>query len=734
MELQEGKTVSITLKLHKGLRVTGTVTDEAGKPIVGAQCSISMPGDVNDHWDRGTYVPFTTDEHGHFDCPGLPAGKGTLRYPGEYNVFSEWALSTPPDIEVPAKEPIQVRFTHVAQHTVTGRVLDTGHHPLAGVSATFNISYQHIAEQKVTAVTGADGSYQLAHLPETARISLLTLVKPGYRQLDAGAAAHAGGNRLDDAVMASCAFTVQGKVYDAGGKPVPGATVVSVEGGLAARAVTDAMGTFILTGQPESALHLVAATPTGGGLATCPEHAADIRITCMPGLVAKPRDIPLALAMLEADGKLPVEQRHYNDVEILRTLADIDLALANKLAAGVTGPAGEGLRAYLLAKSAEQDPAGSESAQFNLAQFNLLKNPDCRFYAAVEVGIAELKTHPEISEQLYAIAKKLSAGLAHDDPRGQRMVPGLGTFQNISLRILALAALLQQTADVDALLAQVGKAAKQAGEQGNMVALPLFEAAARVSPEFVLKVYDGIDVPNKARDLGMAVTSMAQHDPAAAQRLLDLLAARQITGVQPRDLAPLIKALGKQDPAAALALAKAQRVNRLPALLAAAAFQPKDVAHALLQDFFEDENNRTAENIAQVNAIAPDLAKAFYLKYQQTLEAQSYNPSDNYSSDGSPTGDRIHYAFLISSIDPVEARLILETEFPATLSKAQHGERRFELQLLPQAMYTLDPRRAQQMLDAGAKFGFPQYRQSVEQWMMRYILMTREERASDTMF
>ena len=54
------------------------------------------------------------------------------------------------------------------------------------------------------------------------------------------------------------------------GRPVAGATVVSAEGGLQARAVTDAAGAFTLDKQPEGVLHLVAATPSGGGVATVP--------------------------------------------------------------------------------------------------------------------------------------------------------------------------------------------------------------------------------------------------------------------------------------------------------------------------------------------------------------------------------------------------------------------------------------------------------------------------------
>ncbi len=42
-----------------------------------------------------------------------------------------------------------------------------------------------------------------------------------------------------------------------------------------------------------------------------------------------------------------------------------------------------------------------------LAQLNLLHDPTCKLYAAVEMGIAVAKTDPGLAEQLYQIAKPI---------------------------------------------------------------------------------------------------------------------------------------------------------------------------------------------------------------------------------------------------------------------------------------------------------------------------------------
>ncbi len=46
---------------------------------------------------------------------------------------------------------------------------------------------------------------------------------------------------------------------------------------------------------------------------------------------------------------------------------------------------------------------------------------------------------------------------------------------------------------MDAMLAQLSEQAKKANGMSYMITQPLFEAAGRVSPEFVIKVFDSID-------------------------------------------------------------------------------------------------------------------------------------------------------------------------------------------------------------------------------------------------
>ena len=116
------------------------------------------------------------------------------------------------------------------------------------------------------------------------------------------------------------------------------------------------------------------------------------------------------------------------------------------------------------------------------------------------MGIAVAPTDPALAEQLYRIAKPIYDHSAHGGAAVTR-IDGLGFFYDISLRTVALAGLLNKKDPLDAMLAELSEVANKEAEasekirQGpglRVVTDPLFEVAGRVSPEFVLEVYNAI--------------------------------------------------------------------------------------------------------------------------------------------------------------------------------------------------------------------------------------------------
>ena len=299
-------------------------------------------------------------------------------------------------------------------------------------------------------------------------------------------------------------------------------------------------------------------------------------------------------------------------------------------------PITEGLRAYLLGKQVERDPAKADDI---IAQLNVLKEPLCKLYAEVEVGIAVAASNPALAEQLYQSAKPAFDGwLKHYKSVEIKDIDGLGRLVDGPLHIITLAGLLHKKDDVKTMLAGLEAHLGAAGYSDVHLVSQLFDAAARVSPEFVMDVYHAF-APNqgfnKGYEVACSVPIMAERDPLAALRLIKMLSEAKISDMSGVDLLPIIAALGKKDPAAALTLAKAYPGNYLApgTLLAAADYQPKAEAKAIITAVFSEEKHRTVGNLAKVYAVNPELAKALYPRYKTQLEAEIRQISENVTED-----------------------------------------------------------------------------------------------------
>ncbi len=225
VNLQEGQTTSAVLKLHKGLTVAGTVVDGDGKPAPAATFYLRMIYNNDGTPGRNdTQVQITSDQQGHFEFSGLPAGKGVLTLEHMSNPGDLWDQPTPQTIELPAKEPITVTVTRLAVHSVRGRVVDTHFQPVAGVTVSVIMKYVNELRQAsfntFTAVTGEDGHYLLQQVPVGHEITLATLVKDGYVQPINGTPALADNDALPDALLGNALLKLT--VVDAEtGSPIP---------------------------------------------------------------------------------------------------------------------------------------------------------------------------------------------------------------------------------------------------------------------------------------------------------------------------------------------------------------------------------------------------------------------------------------------------------------------------------------------------------------------------------
>ncbi len=220
----------VGLRLARGLRLTGTVVaKESGAPIGSAAIAVegaSAPASGGAGGDVGEVAAApepaaTSGADGRFALDGIVAGQAVLavRHP-------DYAPATQV-VVVGEEDPEPVRIALGAGATVEGTVTHAGGEPATGVriEARGESARGH-DEALATALTGADGSYRLPHLPAGAA----KIVRRG------------GTSSLDDQERRSVALAdgavvrvdfvlgnrVEGTVRR-GGLPVPGARVALTE-------------------------------------------------------------------------------------------------------------------------------------------------------------------------------------------------------------------------------------------------------------------------------------------------------------------------------------------------------------------------------------------------------------------------------------------------------------------------------------------------------------------------
>jgi hypothetical protein len=161
-------TKELRIKLTKGLRISGTVVDEAGRPIDGAT--------VLAHSQFGTTLPVSADKvpsgaglstkGGRFSFEHLNPGQETLRV-----LHRDYAFVEVKDLELKAgTQPAPLAITMKRGGTIRGRVFDQNGRPAAGVLLRFsNSQYNDFqgTNEFAQGVSDDAGDYHVAHLPES---------------------------------------------------------------------------------------------------------------------------------------------------------------------------------------------------------------------------------------------------------------------------------------------------------------------------------------------------------------------------------------------------------------------------------------------------------------------------------------------------------------------------------------------------------------------------------------
>jgi hypothetical protein len=255
---------------------------------------------------------------------------------------------------------------------------------------------------------------------------------------------------------------------------------------------------------------------------------------------------------------------------------------------------------------------------------------------------------------------------------------------------------------------------------------------ASYAPKLAEKVWrQDQNTSSRDQDIEDALSQLAAVDPARARAWLETMehddnAQNGAITSRPASLLSVIRALGKTDPAAALALA------------AAAESQPQDAALALYRGAaaaLQQVNSSTdAINLAQLAASA---AHADPQEARRLLAlALQYMQAGKHANDGMRDDMRLRalcrFAYFAGQADPLEARLLLESAYRE--GKGQTGNNG-ELQEIPVAVATIDLTRGMELFaDLFPKSTDQQqalFSGYMQHLLYHYIACTKEERQAD---
>jgi carboxypeptidase family protein len=249
--------VPVRIVLSAGITASGTVADEEGQPIAGAEVTLVAPVGQGD-------ARATSDKEGRFELRHLEPGTCDLLVRAR-----GYARLHRMDVEIPAGAPAVDLGRLTLDHDVAieGRVTDTRGTPLAGAEVRL-VTNDPAAEiwQRATGEifeeqrTGPAGRFRAGGLQRGQRYQLM-VVHPGHVDFWAPDVVAPTAEPLR--IEMKTAHTLAGRVLGPEGEPVPGASLSEVRELRAGSSMTgsgrglgqtDAEGRFRVTGLPAGLL------------------------------------------------------------------------------------------------------------------------------------------------------------------------------------------------------------------------------------------------------------------------------------------------------------------------------------------------------------------------------------------------------------------------------------------------------------------------------------------------
>ena len=239
VDVVEGETVTADFQFSKGIKLTGRLVDETGKPVAGARIT-------NVQMRLKNYG--TSDETGKFTVGGLRVGRKV----GLKAVHSGLGLRGTVEIEVQPDMPVEIRMKRYERIAVSGRVVDRDGQPmrLANVHLIHWDHQRGIGSDTIVAVTDDDGRFQDISLIVGEKYEI-NVKLDGYRNAETDQfTATAEMTKIADFVLlpAGGQFFIEGRVADNSGEPVRGVQLSISQAGQHWSNRTDENGNYRIEG------------------------------------------------------------------------------------------------------------------------------------------------------------------------------------------------------------------------------------------------------------------------------------------------------------------------------------------------------------------------------------------------------------------------------------------------------------------------------------------------------
>ena len=666
----QGQTKELPFKLIKGVSLTGVAMDASERMIPDVTIGVQMVESAScPSSGCSSIMPVgssKTNSMGMFAISGLPTGKARLTTRTFLMTSPEWDVIEPKEVELPASGSIKVTLRKVEMLTLTGRVVTPDGKPIGGATVKFQVHTpisggMGLGSPKELS-TDADGRFSLPNLrPDSKIIGLsaeklglpyaftgsqegkLSVTKSGYKRLSGGEVKKTGkGFEASDIVLSPLGSRLEGRVIDKSGAPVAGAKVASLEGDAGLLTVTDASGAFVLEDLPEGEVTVIAARGLAWGMAKAQVGGLPVTVALAEPARASGQDIQRGYRILEDILKESKGSNYLARGFVALELASYDPDLAVKLAQSVDGPETD-VTGDVIAVLAEFDP--NRAADWGIPKLDEVKNRHMFIYTATKLGIALAGAKPEVAADLYRRAKE-KAGVE-------------GGPESAVRDYASLAALAERlhNGEAEAMLDKALAALKSVSGYGDLLA----QMAAEGSPELADKAISTLPEKERPSARSRAIQVVSRYDPRAAlSELGKMKNTDDESGLYYGQAAKyVIDAIGKSDPAKALAIARGIQhgLYKAEALALAARYQQgntaarvfREAADAALASSYSSLAASVSKIAAMVYDVDPRLGTEFFAQARERI---------GKNGDSSAT-----FAFYHRLIDPAESRLMIETEF-----------------------------------------------------------------------